>query len=87
MLEEVETAQHFLLNLLRRAEDMSIVLLETTYANKTTKGARNFISVQHAKVSIAERQISVAVDAMFKHNAVSRAVHWLGSLASFVTLE
>ena len=46
---------------------MRIILLEATHANKTTKGARNFISVQHAKVSIAEWQISVAVDAMFKH--------------------
>ena len=40
------------------AEDMGIVLLETSYSRQTAEGARQFIAMKHAKVSHPQRQLS-----------------------------
>lgn len=87
MLKEVKCFEDFVANVLRLAENMSIVLLEATNTNQTTKCARDLISMEHTKVSIPQGQVSVADDSVLKKNAMSGAVHRLQTVASIVTLE
>ena len=87
MLEEVKCVLNFLFNLVWRAENVSVVLLEAPYSNQTTESTRDFVSVEHAEVSIPQRQVSVRVNAVFEHHAVSRAVHGLETMASVFAFE
>lgn len=81
VFEEVQTGKDLLTDLFCRAEDVSIILLEATNTNETTEGARDLVTVKNAEISVAERKVTVAVDAMFEHNAMSRAVHGLETRA------
>ena len=80
MLEEVQTVLDLGSDLLRSAENMSIILLESANANQTTKSARDLITVKDTEISVAEGKITVAVDAVLEHDAMSGAVHRLEAL-------
>jgi hypothetical protein len=66
---------------------VSIILLESTNSNQSTEGAGDFVSVQNTEVGISQREISVAMDAVFKHHTVTRAVHRLETKASVFRFE
>jgi len=87
VFEEVERLHHFVHELLWGAEDVSIVLLETTNAGKARQGTGDFVSMQHAKVSQSKRQLSVRSEFVVEHEAVSWTVHWLHSEALVLRLE
>ena len=94
---EIEHARHLLLDLVRPAEDVRVVLLEAAHARQTVQRARQLIAVQHAKVGEAQGQLyesnrqetvtSVAVERMLEHEAVTGAVHGLQTVLRVVALE
>lgn len=87
MHEEVKGVVHFLGDLVGSTEDVSIVLLEATNTDQTTKGSRNLVSVEDTEVGIPEGKVTVTVDTVLEHDAVSGAVHRLETLTRLVRLE
>ena len=54
---EVQHARHLLLDLVRTAEDVRVVLLEAAHTRQSVQRARDLVAVQHAEVSEAQRQL------------------------------
>jgi hypothetical protein len=54
---------------------MGIILLEPSNTGQTRKGAGDFISMQHAKVSVSNWEVSETSDLVVKHKAMAWAVH------------
>ena len=77
VLEEVEHVLDLTGDLLGRAENVTVILLEASNSDKSAKGTRDLISVKHAKISVTKRQVTIAVHTMFEHDAVRWAVHRL----------
>ena len=87
MFKEVKGVEDLCSDLVLRAENMSIILLEATNSDQTTKCARDFVSVQDAKVSQSHWQVSITDDAVLEHDTMGWAVHRLETVTSFVTAE
>lgn len=87
MLQEVKSLENFIADLFLSAENMGIVLLETSHTDKTAKGTRDLISVQHAEIGIPQRQVSVAHNTVLEKHAMCGAVHRLETVTSIVSLK
>ena len=70
VFQEVQNVGNFAGDLVRRAENMSVVLLESPDSDETAKGSRDFVTMKHAKISVPERQVTVAVHTVLEHDAV-----------------
>ena len=70
VFQEVESVLNLLLNLLFGAENVTIVLLESPDTNKTAKGTGDLISMKHAKICVAQRQVTIAVHSVREHHAM-----------------
>ena len=75
MLEEVERIDDLLTDLIGRAEDVSIILLEASNSDETAESTGDFISMKHTEISVTEGKITITVDTMLKHHAMSGAIH------------
>ncbi|MNM90269.1 hypothetical protein D3C81_1025190 [compost metagenome] len=68
---------HFRLDLAFRAEDVAIILRETTHAQNAVQRTGRLIAVARTELAITNRQVAVAVQALVEHLHVARAVHRL----------
>ena len=75
MLEEVERIDDLLTDLIGRTEDVSIILLEASNSDETTESTGDFISVKHTEISVTEGKVTITVDTVLKHHAMSGAIH------------
>ena len=75
MLEEVERIDDLLTDLIGRTEDVSIILLEASNSDETTESTGDFISVKYTEISVTEGQVTITVDTVLKHHAMSGAIH------------
>ena len=64
-------------DLLRRAENMRIVLREGAHPHEPVQRARGLIAMHLAELGEAQRQLAVAAQALLEHLDVTRAVHRL----------
>src|SRR2546427_1437739 len=69
--------RHFRLDLVFRAEHVAVVLGEATHAQDAVQRAGRLVAVAGTKLTIADRQVAVAVQALVEHLDVARAVHRL----------
>ena len=77
---------HFRLDLVFGAEHVAVVLGETTHAQDAVQRAGRLVAVAGTELTIADRQVAVAVQALVEHLHVARAVHRLervGALLRF----
>ena len=58
---ELEAAHHFVFNLLRRAEDVRVVLRESAHAHQPVHHARPLVAIHRAQLAQPHRQIAIAV--------------------------
>src|SRR5215469_1357344 len=56
---KLHAANYFALNLLRRAEDMGIILRESAYPEQTVHNPRPFIAIHGSQLAVAGRQVPV----------------------------
>jgi len=62
-------------DLVHGTEDMSIILLEASNSNKTAQSTGDLVSVKDTEVSESHREITITVDTLLKHDAMSRTIH------------
>ena len=84
---ELEAAEHLVLDLLGRAEDVRVVLREHPHAQQAVERAGQLVAVQHARLGHPQRQLAVAVGAVGVERAVARAVHRLQPELAVLGLE
>lgn len=77
VVKEVKNVSNLISDLIIGAENVSIVLLETTDTGEAGKGTGNLVSVQHTEISEPDWHVSVGSDVVIEHEAMSRAIHWL----------
>jgi len=75
---------HLGLNVLLRAENVSIVLSERPDAHDPVQGSGRFVAVAGAELPIAKRQVAVAVQRLVIDLDVSRAVHGLDGVVALL---
>jgi len=73
--QEVQSVGDLILDLLHGTEDMGVILLEASNSDKTAQGAGDFVSVKDTEVSVSQRKITITVDTLFEHDAMSGTVH------------
>lgn len=73
--------------LVNGAENVSIVLLETTNTSKTRQSSRELIAVQNTEIGHTPRQVSVVYVLVGKDLAVARAVHGLEAKLFLLNLK
>jgi len=76
-LHQVYHPQELVLKLLRRAEDMRVVLGETAHAGQAVQLARLLVAVDRAELGQAHRQVAVRMQVVLVDVDVVRAVHRL----------
>lgn len=75
--EHVARIPVFIPHLIHRAEDVGIVLLETSHTCEAGERSASFVTVKNTKVGHTQWELSVASLAGSKDQAVTRTVHWL----------
>ena len=70
-LHEVQCPGHFLLDLVRTAEDVGVVLLEPPHPGQPSQGSGKLVPVEDAKVCHPEGQVLVGTDAVVEDEAMS----------------
>eukprot|EP00038_Savillea_parva_P007110 m.167860 g.167860 ORF g.167860 m.167860 type:complete len:388 (-) comp12888_c0_seq1:1202-2365(-) len=85
--EKRETTRHLRFNLFGHAENVSIVLLETTNAGEARQCSECFVSVQHTKVGNAVREFLVRPGPMLEEETVPGAIHGLEGKRLLLHLE
>jgi hypothetical protein len=73
--QEVQSVGDLILDLLHGTEDMGVILLEASNSDKTAQSAGDFVSVKDTEVSVSQRKITITVDTLFEHDAMSGTVH------------
>src|ERR1700722_17567058 len=72
--------------LIFRAENVCVVLNETTHAHKAVQCARSLIAMARAKFGITQRQIAIRTQAVIEHLNVTGAVHRLDRVVALFRL-
>ncbi len=75
--DEVEEGRDLGLDLLRRAEDVGVVLAEGPDPGQTGDHSRSFVAVEAAEIRDPPRQVAVGVGAAPVEQTVRRTVHGL----------
>ena len=70
-LHEVQCPGHFLLDLVRTAEDVGVVLLEPPHPGQPCQGSGKLVPVENSKVGHPEGQVLVGTDAVVEDEAMS----------------
>ncbi len=84
VIQEPQTPEHLLLDLRLHAEDVSIVLLETTDTGETGEGPADLIAMEDTEISKADRQVTIGAHLIIKHKTVAGAVHWFHTEAGLL---
>ena len=87
VLQEVQTVRNLARDLIRCAENVSIILLEPSDTDQSTEGTRDLVSVQSAEIGVAQGQVTIAVDAMREEHAMRGAIHGLKTETGPLRLE
>jgi hypothetical protein len=87
VIKEVKHSQDLLHDLLRCAEDVSIILLETSHTGETREGTSDLVTVENTEVTKPDGQLSVGSDGVVEHQAMARAVHRLHAETAVLNLE
>ena len=74
---QLEHAPHLVGDVLRRAEDVAIVLRQRTHASEAAELARLLVAVERGLLRVAQRQLAVGVQAGVVERHVDGAVHRL----------
>ena len=74
--------QHLVLG----AENMRIVLGKATHPHQAVQSAGRFIAVTRTKLGHAQRQVTIAVQALVEDLNVAGAVHWLDRVGAVFRL-
>ncbi len=80
VVDEVEHAHDLVVDLLRRAEDVRIVLREAAGAHEPVDDAGELVAVDGAELDMRMRQVAVAAHAVAVDQDVTRAVHRLDAV-------
>ena len=86
MVQEVEAAKDLILKLFQRAEQVSVVLTETSDTRQARECARNLVTVKHAKVGKAKGKVPKRANLIVEHKAVAGTVHGLHAEALTLNL-
>ncbi|KAK1853320.1 hypothetical protein CCHR01_04056 [Colletotrichum chrysophilum] len=86
-LHEVERLEDLFPDLDRSAEDVAIVLVETSHARQATEGARDLVPVQRTEVGVTNGKIAVAAVLRGEDEAMPRAVHRLEAIVLVLALR
>ena len=73
------------LDLIRSAEDMSVVLLESSHTGQTSQSTREFVTVQDTKIGIPDGEVTIRSNGATKHETMAGTVHWFHG--PFLTLD
>jgi len=73
--QEVQSAMYLSSDLVHGTEDMGIILLEASNSNKTAQSTGDLVSMEDTEVSESHREITITVDTLLKHDAMSRTIH------------
>mmetsp|Transcript_34559 Transcript_34559/g.64016 ORF Transcript_34559/g.64016 Transcript_34559/m.64016 type:complete len:314 (+) Transcript_34559:279-1220(+) len=84
ILHELERALDLREDLVLCTEDVGVVLLESSHARESRQRPRGLVTVQHAKVGEAHRQVLVRAGFVLEHEAVAGAVHGLHAVLVLV---
>ena len=87
VLQEVETPTNLILNLRGTAEDVSIILLETTDTGESSEGTRELVAVEHSEIGPANGKVTVRAVGASEHDTVAGTVHGLESELGLLHLE
>jgi len=74
-LDEIKHTSDLLFDLIRTAEDMGIILNETTNTSKTMESTRKLITVENTKLCKTKRKLTITACTVLEHQAVAGAVH------------
>lgn len=86
-VQEIESTLDLVLDLVHGAENMGIVLLESSDSSKSGQGTRELISVEDTKVGHPPREILVGNIGVGKDLAVAGTVHRLQSITLLLHIE
>ena len=75
--DQFDDADDLILDLLRGAEDVRVVLSELAHAEQPVQLPRFFVAMHHAQLGVLERQLAVAVRRVAVEQQVPGAVHRL----------
>jgi len=75
------------LDLISSAEDMAIVLLESSNSGQSRKSTTQLISMKHTKITISNWKVLITPTHSIKHKAMSWTVHWLNSEHLFLNIN
>jgi len=78
-LDQIKNTSDLLFDLIRAAEDVGIILDETTDTSETMESTAELIAVKNTEFSKTEGQFTIAASTVLEHQAVTRAVHRLKS--------
>ena len=87
LIKKVDNVLDFSLNLLRRHEDMGIILGEVAHTEQAVEGTGQFMAMHQAQLTGTQRQVAIAVLLGLVHQHAARAVHRLDSVVLTVNLS
>ena len=73
---ELQAAHHFVFDLLRRAENMRVVLRESAHAHQPVHHARSLVAIHRAQFAQPHRQIAIAVQLVACKSGCGRGSSW-----------
>ena len=76
----------FRINLVFCTENVRIVLYKTTHTHQAMQSTWWLIAVARAKLSQAQRQITVWTQALIEHLHMTRAIHWFYRIVTLLRL-
>ena len=84
---ELQAAHHFVFDLLRRAEDVRVVLRESAHAQQAVHGAAALVAIHRAELAQPHRQLAIAAQLVAINQDVARTVHGLQPIFGVVELH
>ena len=87
MVQKVEHGEDLVHNLVRRAEVVGIILLESSDSGESRQGSTNLVSMKHSEISESHGQLSISSQLITKHQTVGWAVHGLHAESLILNLE
>ena len=84
---ELQAVDDFVLDLLRRAEDVRVVLRESADAKQSVHHARALVAIDRAEFAQTHRQVAIAAQPVAVDQDVERAVHRLELVFGIVQLH
>ena len=86
-MREFEAVHHFVFDLLRRAEDVRVVLRESAHAQQPVHRPAALVAIHRAQLAQPHRQLAIAAQLVAIDQDVARAVHGLEPIFGVVQLH